>query len=431
MALDARFRSLLLPFAASAALTACGHDDASLAGKLVVERDTVGDTVVVRTVSGSAWGGDRILEPEVSIGAMEGDPEYLFGQIGSLGVGPSGTIYVVDRQVPDLRAYAPDGTYIATLGRPGEGPGELKGPDGGLAVLSDGRVLVRDPGNARIQVYGPDGKALETWTARGGFSTSSPLYRTRDDHVHTQILVDPKADLDDWVIGLVDIAPDGTPGDTLIPPDAGYEAPYIEARVDEGDNHSVSRNSVPFSPTEQSVFSPDGYWIHAISTDYRIDLLRRDAPPLRIERVYEAVPVTAGEKAEEERLATRNMRYTNPDWRWNGPPIPDRKPPFTRILTGRDGRIWVVVSQPAVEVDDPTYDPKDRSSVPDRWREPIVFDVFEPNGTYLGRVRTPMGFSLYPWPVFDADHVWAIIRDDLGVQKVVRYRIRADSAVKS
>ncbi len=420
--------SLLLPIAAAFALSGCSRDASPDTARLVVERDTIGDTIVVRTVSGSVWGSDRILVPEVTIGEMEGDPEYLFGAISSLAVGPHGTIYVVDRQVPDLRAFSPDGTYLATLGRPGEGPGELKQPDGGLAVLSDGRVLVRDPGNARIQVFGPDGKALETWPIRGGFNTGSPLYRDRDDHVYTQILVDPKADLNDWVIGLVDIAPDGTPGDTLIPPKSGYEAPYIEARMTTEDGQNVSRNSVPFSPGEQTTLHPDGYWIHAISTHYRIDLLRHDAPVLRLERAYEPVPVTAGEKAEEERAATRNMRYTVPNWRWNGPPIPDEKPPFTRILTGRDGRLWVVVSQPGVQVEDPAYDPKDPDAVPDRWREPVAFDVFEPDGTYLGRVRTPMGFSTYPWPKFDGDHVWAITRDELGVQKVVRYRIQPDSA---
>ena len=40
---------------------------------------------------------------------------------------------------------------------PGEGPGELNSPGGGLAVLTDGRVVVRDPGNQRLQVFSADG----------------------------------------------------------------------------------------------------------------------------------------------------------------------------------------------------------------------------------------------------------------------------------
>jgi hypothetical protein len=192
----------------------------------------------------------------------------------------------------------------------------------------------------------------------------------------------------------------------------------------------VSRDNVPFSPTEVSWFDPDGFWIHAVSTSYRIDLLR-PGRPLRIERAYVPVPVGAGEKTEEENNLTRRMRRMLPAWRWNGPPIPDRKPPFRQIFTGRRGRIWVVVSQPAVEVEDPTYDPKDPNSVEDRWREPVAFDVFEPDGTYLGRVRTPLGFTTYPTPTFDGDHVWAVTRDPMGVERVVRFRIRADSTSAS
>ena len=36
--------------------------------------------------------------------------------------------------------------------------------------------------------------------------------------------------------------------------------------------------------------------------------------------------------------------------------------------------------------------------------------------------RAPDGFKAYPAPVFDGDRVWAVTRDELGVQRVVRYR---------
>ena len=53
----------------------------------------------------------------------------------------------------------------------------------------------------------------------------------------------------------------------------------------------------------------------------------------------------------------------------------------------------------------------------------MAFDVFEEDGTYLGRVATEMGFSMYPTPVFDAQYVWATTQDELGVQRVVRFRV--------
>ena len=47
----------------AAALAACGGDPAP---RVQVERDTVGDTLVVRTLAGSEWGSGLELEPEVS-----------------------------------------------------------------------------------------------------------------------------------------------------------------------------------------------------------------------------------------------------------------------------------------------------------------------------------------------------------------------------
>lgn len=234
-------------------LAACGSEGSAAGeGQLQVVRDTIGDTIVVRTVSGSVWGADAHLVPEMSIGELDGELEYLLGSVVSLGVGADGTVYLVDQQVPELRAYDANGTYIGTLGGPGEGPGELKSPDGGLAVLGDGRILVRDPGNARLQEFTAAGEPGESWTVvRGGFNTSRPLWWDRQDNVYINVLLDPQAGLRDWRTGLARIRPDGTPADTLEPPDTGYEAPTIEARVESGDNVNVSSNGVPFSPDEE------------------------------------------------------------------------------------------------------------------------------------------------------------------------------------
>jgi hypothetical protein len=119
---------------------------------------------------------------------------------------------------------------------------------------------------------------------------------------------------------------------------------------------------------------------------------------------------------------------TQPNWRWNGPPMPDRKPFFRRLYAGRDGRVWVEVPLAGVEVEDPGYDPRNPEAVPDRWREPVAFDVFETDGTYLGRVRAPVELSTSPTPVFDGDRVWAVTRDELGVQRVVRFRVERPAA---
>lgn len=418
----------VIPLLAASLLAACGGDGAGPG--VQVERDTIGDTVIVRTVSGSEWGVVARLDPELRIGEFEGEDHYMLGEVRSLAVAPDGSIYAMDSQVPALRKYGPDGSYVATFGREGEGPGEYKGPDGGLTVLDDGRVVLRDPRTARLQVYSATGEPLDTWPIRGNFNTSNPLIADTVARVYTQILLDPEANVTEWRMGL--LAYDtrtGEPADTVAAPTWDYDAPRLVAqRVGEdGKNTSTSMSNVPFSPGPHWAFSPHGYMVGGLSTRYAIDQYRPDGTVLRLERVHEPVPVAAGERSNQEELKRWSMRRTQPDWRWNGPSIPEVKPPFRQLYVGLDGRIWVVVHQPGEripedEIDEP--DPGDPDPRPaERWREPVAFDVFEPEGTYLGRVVAPAGFSLWPTPVFNGDRVWAIVRDDLDVQYITRFRV--------
>jgi len=408
----------------SVIITACSSEGREGGGgEWQAVYDTIGDTIVVRTVAGSVWGDTAELVPEVTIGMFDGPEEYIFGRIVSLAMGADGTIYAMDQQVPALRVYNSDGSYRTTFGREGGGPGEYKRPDGGLNILSDGRILLRDPANARIQVYSPEGEDLDTWRIRGGFNTSQRMIVDPLDRAYTIILLDTEADVRDWEIGLVQMLPDGTPGDTLRRPDTGYEPPQIEARYGDEDNRSVSVNNVPFSPDEHGVLTPQGYWIHGISTDYAFTLLKPEGL-IRIEKAHKPVPVASGEKAEEEAFAIRNMRGTDPNWRWDGPAIPDVKPPYGAFYGGEDGTIWVQVPQPGFRTEDTSYDSTDPDALPDEWHEPVVFDVFEEDGRYLGAVRTPEGFNgRWPQPLFTKDWVLATVRDELDVQYVVKFRV--------
>jgi hypothetical protein len=406
------------------ALAGCGHS-APGGGGWTATRDTVGDTIVVHTVSGSVWGTQRRLEEEQRIGVFDGPEEYMFGGIAGLAVDRDGNMYVYDRQVPVLRKYGPDGSYVGDLGREGGGPGEYKNSDGGVAVLPDGRLALRDPGNGRIQLYTPAGEPAGSWRIRGGFYTGQRMVADSAGGVYTTVLLDPKADVRDWRMGLVRYA-NGEPGDTFPTPDYDYEAARIEARVEGKSGTSVSVNNVPFSPREFDAFSPRGYWVGGVSDRYRIDMFKPGGV-VRIEKDWQPVSVTAGEKDNAEARAAYNMRQMKPGWKWNGPPVPDTKPPIKAVLIGDDGRLWVQLSQPGVRIAD-AGDAAPGERPPERWREPVVFDVFEPDGTYLGRVDVPDGFQRYPSPVFRGVRVWAVVRDSLDVEYVVRFRLSTPAA---
>ena len=121
-------------------------------------RETQGDTVVVRTVRGSIWRDTMTLVPEVSIGALDGDEEYLLGAVAGLDVDADGRIYVVDRQAQNVRVFSADGEHLLTIGRGGEGPGEFHQPDQ-VRVTDDNRIVVRDA-PWRFSVISKEGEYL-------------------------------------------------------------------------------------------------------------------------------------------------------------------------------------------------------------------------------------------------------------------------------
>jgi hypothetical protein len=82
---------------------------------------------------------------------------------------------------------------------------------------------------------------------------------------------------------------------------------------------------------------------------------------------------------------------------------------------------------PNEEVVAPDPAPGGRRHTVRRWCEPVAFDVFEPDGRYVGRVRAPNGFTMHPKPVIRGDTVWAIVRDELDVQRLARLRVEVES----
>lgn len=142
--------------------------------------------------------------------------------------------------------------------------------------------------------------------------------------------------------------------------------------------------------------------------------------------------IARGEAAEKRDRIIRNFRDNYGPWEWNGPAVLEHKPPFTDFWVDDDGRIWVLVSRPGVEVSNPTYDPDDEGATPTVWAEPPAFDVFDERGRFLGHVKVPRGFTTSPRPVARGTDVWATVRDELDVQRVVRFRLlRGDATVAS
>lgn len=412
-------RTCLLPLTAPFILAACEADtDPSAEGPGTVTR-TIGDTTVVRTMSGSVWGTEATLVPEISVGEIGGAEEYLFGGISSIAVNDNRDLYVLDEQAQHVRVFDSAGVYVETLGGRGEGPGEF-GYAEAIAFLPDGRLVVRDSRNQRISVFGPEPGQVDQWGFDAGNSGSNhPLHTDVQGRTYLNT-----RDLSrtDWVMHIIVLGPDGTHLDTLPEPSSPVERPVLTAEHTAEWGTSRTSAHVPFSPVFQWTVHPNGRFLTGLPSEYRINVPREDGV-LRIERTATPAPIQDEERAQARERAVRGMRDTDPDWSWTGPPIPDHKPFYQQLLTGRDGRIWVRLWTEASRVENENHDPDDPRSAPATWIEPVRYDVFEADGTYLGVVVPPEDFWPYTNPVFDGDHVWAVTRDELGVQRVVRFRI--------
>jgi hypothetical protein len=121
----------------------------------------------------------------------------------------------------------------------------------------------------------------------------------------------------------------------------------------------------------------------------------------KVTKAFSQVPVTGDD--------VDSMMARFEDWIKRGAKvdrsrIPGVKPAVGQFMVAGDGYLWV----------EPTT--ADRA---DRRR---LYEIFDPEGRYLGRVRLPFMLS-FPPPVIRGDMMVAVTRDELEVPFVVRARI--------
>lgn len=376
--------------------------------------DTIGDTLHVRTVTGSLQRTARLIE-ELRIGAADDTADVLFGDIGAIAALSTGETLVYDAQAVTIRRFGPDGSAHGVIARQGSGPGEYQHVVG-MAVLPDDRIVVHDFGNQRFNVYAADGTVLATWRHPANVAEWRPVYT----HAEGVFLYDElrSGGASDWRPSLVRLDASGLAGDTVVLPLVAHDTPGLELR-------SATRSfgvRLPFFPTAHWSVTPTGDVVVADGARYAIDRHRVDGHVLRMSRTVHPVAVSDAERAAEEARITARFRRLEPTWVWDGPRMPATKPPIGWLHAAQDGAIWVRVAQPGAAIADAQRDPSARSHV----QEPLVFDVYEADGRFRGQVVAPDGLQLAPYPVIGSDRVWAVTKDEDGVPYVARYRIVVD-----
>jgi hypothetical protein len=413
----------LLLLCAPLVLAACGGSadgESSAASEWVSETVTEGDVTVVRTLSGSVWGGGATLLEDLSIGVESGEDPYMLGNVTAVAE-HAGEIFVLDQQVPTIRVYDAQGRHLRDLGAEGSGPGELQRPES-MVIDDTGRIYVRDPRNGRIMILSTRGEELGVIRITSSFSTSNAMVLTHDGTLYNYELLNQGSDVTDWQMGMVPQYEDEQmEGEPIEPPDFDYEPPTLVARR-EG---STSVNSLPFAPQSHWTLAPTGAVIGGVSNDYSFDIRYPDGRVTRVQKSWVPVPVQADEAAWIKKNATANMRDTQPDWSWTGPNLPASKPAFSQLLADHDGRIWVRRPGPGYHVQEEcNEDPEPGDPFGDAcWSETTTWEVFDAEGRFLGGADLPEGIRMYPRPYIRGDAFLTSFMDEIGTVMVKRYQI--------
>lgn len=343
-----------------------------------------------------------VFEEELRLGSMMGEGPDSFGEVRDLLLDEEGRIYVLESQAQEIRVFGPDGDWLHTIGRQGEGPGELKnaaamgwGPDGILRVV--------DYGNGRISDFRPDGTFLTSHRQQGGFVMYPwPGVFDRDGGL---INVSPSMRDGEFEAVLVRYAPDMEPIDTLTIPRYEGDSEYFELASDAG----RMRASVPFGAGLSGDLDPRGFfWVAPNTATYEVSQVNLAGDTLlTVRRPSEPHPVTSAEV--DSAVATMKW-FTDQGGKVDRSKFPSTKPAIYRVFAPGDGHVYVV---PVTDEFGSGY-----------LSAGGVLDVFGPDGRYLGRLDMPGGMATSnPEPVFRGDHVLAVVRDELDVPYVVRYRL--------
>lgn len=361
--------------------------------------------------------------PDTRIGSID-DPDYVFGPIISLDLGPDGLLYTMHWDEGTIRRWTQDGAPAGSVGRKGEGPGEFEQPTD-MGFFGDS-LWVWDMDAYRVSYFDLEGEFL------GSVSPKVDL-GGRDENPAR-----PDRPLRDGTfIGNSPAWSDGIARGTLT------ESPYVH--MDADGNRLARIWAMPYEPRDVFAiladdgvggsfsFQPfgDGYSF-VVGEDGMLVLERRawtgegeavvsvtkiglDGDTVFTVAVpYDPVPLAAARF--DSAVAARAER-----WKDNSGPFsateadvrdamyrPSYLPAVRGIWQAGDGTIWLR-----------RYDPvetEDGESMTESW-------ILDAKGAPLARALTPAGLSIR---VISGDTVWGIERDELDVQYMVRYRLVKD-----
>ncbi len=368
---------------------------------------TVADSVGIEVVTShapawsqaDAWQVSR--RPVLKIGELDGPLEFAFGKVRAVGWLPDGRVFVGDEQAHSIRIFSPQGDYLETVGREGQGPGELQW----FLTVSRYRgdsLFVYDYAQRAVSVFAPDltfARRFRNPAVEGNYWIVSALADGRFllySPGHNRLSGGPGLVPDSSLI--IVSAPDGSSTDTVgvfettvsrVGPDGRRQALYLQpsGMLAGAGDRLLWWEGKTFEYVESD---PDG-------TGRRI-----------VRKAHEPVPVT------DEIIRDFKARYVE----WLGEGVEGGLDRVRRSLEEGEYYPQLPATSGDVEVDALGNVWVGRYHFPGVPTE--QWEVFDTAGVWLGTVETPSGLTVHEIGV---DRIIGVAKDDYDVPYVQAHRL--------
>ena len=408
----------------------------------------LGDTTFV--FSTSALRGTGSLREVSRIGMIDGPPEYLLSRWPVFTVGPDGSLFVADAG-SDLRYYDADGTYVRTIARQGQGPGEVRYVVG-MDISVEGLLATLDFGNRRVSVFSPNGTLireirLSPSAGRPGNGRDAVRW---DDEGGLWIALNPPRSGPDTLSAKQQrplfgrLAGHEEVTDTVFLPTRAWEG--CERRLPVYSGGVMEDNRLRHMPFAQWSRNRMGALAFGCSASFTMDVARTDGGVMRVSREWDP-PLRTDEEheywSEGFRSAIPQLRSLNQALLSLGrgdqvrpiPPIPilpRERPAFLRLWHTDDGRMWVWPGGPgwsrATTEEQRRQQPGLERRIWEYWNPTDGFDVFDTEGRWIGHVDTPESWDGDPYPgtqdpYIKGDTIWAVVKEEFDVRYIARFEV--------